>query len=38
VKIANTKFVGTLKKAIKEEKVVLQHVAADTLPLWQKCS
>jgi hypothetical protein len=36
VKIASTESVGTLKKAIKEEKKpVFDHVAADALKLWK---
>jgi len=36
VKIARTESVGTLKKAIKEEKkVTLEHVDADSLRLWK---
>ena len=36
VKIARTESVGTLKKAIKEEKkVALEHVDADALRLWK---
>jgi hypothetical protein len=36
VKIASTESVGTLKKAIKEEKkVTLEHIDADALKLWK---
>ena len=33
VKITNTESVGTLKKAIRDEKLALQHVDADSLTL-----
>jgi hypothetical protein len=36
VKITNTESVGTLKKAIKEEKKpAFDHVTADSLALWK---
>jgi hypothetical protein len=36
IKIGNKESVGTLKKAIKEEKKpVLDHVTADSLTLWK---
>ncbi|KAF8321998.1 uncharacterized protein EI90DRAFT_2937713 [Cantharellus anzutake] len=35
VKIAITESVGTLKEAIKDKKLALQHVDADSLTLWK---
>jgi Crinkler effector protein N-terminal domain len=35
IEIPSTKSVGILQKAIKNEKVALQHIDADSLTLWK---
>jgi hypothetical protein len=35
IKICNTESVSILKKAIRNEKVALQHINADSLTLWK---